>query len=353
MANALPPQLEFIHNTDLNPDDDYIASVPRLDRVLRHPALLDIFQRYDATANAMQKTLRLTGSISLWLGALALAGTTAKLLAGSLHTELPRVLLVAIEVAALGAVALALGPWFARTRRRWLTARFVTEQIRQWHFQMLLDGHTVSLAHSAPEEFERIRATRWSQFTSRLASAQGAMISFVDGEMSNTFHPVAAYRDLETGRDALRAYVDLRLQKQLAYLKLSRDKFVTRDEWSESIARWTLFSAVLLAAGQMGFVLFAIGSTDFRHVATSWIAAASIWLVTVSAAIRVYRNAMAVSQHRERYEMRWVRLVALKTALDSATRVDVKLRKMHEVEELAVEECRDFLRQMSKASYLL
>jgi hypothetical protein len=353
VTDARPPGLEFIHNTDLNPGDDYLASVPRLDRVLRHPALLDFFQRYDPTANTMQKTLRFTGTVSLWLGGLALAGSTAKLLIAALEMELPQVLIVVFEVAALVSVALALGPWFARTRRRWLTARFVSERIRQWHFQMLLDGRTVSLAHTAPEEFERIRAKRWSQFTTRLASAQGAMVSFIDGEMSETYHPVESYRDPETGQEVFRAYMDLRFQNQLAYFKFSRDKSEIRDEWSESIARWTLFSAVLLAAGQIAFVLFPTGSLERQHTVTIWIAGASIWLVTLSTAIRVYRNATAVSQQRERYEMLWVRLVALKKTFDSATRADAKLRVMHEVELLEIEECREFLRQMSKASYLL
>jgi len=35
-----------LHNTDLNPGEEYVATVPRLRLVLRHPALLNVFDHY-------------------------------------------------------------------------------------------------------------------------------------------------------------------------------------------------------------------------------------------------------------------------------------------------------------------
>lgn len=266
---------------------------------------------------------------------------------------MPTGLVLVFELSALFAVALALGPWFARTRDRWLTARFVTEQIRQWHFQMLLDGDLVSAAHALPTKFEAERSKRFAQFTSRFASAEGARISFVAGEGAELCHPTNSYKDSETSNEVFRVYLDLRFQRQLAYFKLSRHRFATRDEWSEAIARWTLFSAVMLAAAQVCFIVLSLGGEGTRHNASIWLAASAIWLVVLSATIRVYRDATAVAQHRERYDTAWVQLLRLKASFDSATSVGGRLKIMREAELLEVEECREFLRQMTRASYLL
>ena len=45
-------------------------------------------------------------------------------------------------------VVLALGPKLSGHRKRWLNGRFMTEQMRQWHFQTWLDGELVELAAS-------------------------------------------------------------------------------------------------------------------------------------------------------------------------------------------------------------
>jgi hypothetical protein len=353
MPKADSPRLEFFHNTDLNPNDAYLASVPRLKLVLRHPALLEVFEAYDNVANSMQKTLRLTGLVSLWLSVLGLTGITAKLLVAALGHEMPHALVVGFELSALVAIALAISPKFARTRTHWLTARYVTEQIRQWHFQLLLDGELVSSAYSTPEDFENTRAKRWAQFTAGLPSAEGAMMSLIDGEVAHNAHRSTPYADVTVAEEAFRAYMDLRFQRQLAYFKLSRHGFAVRDEWSESIARWALFSAILLAGAQLLIVLLPTTDAGTRHTASMWIAAGAIVFALISGAIRVYRNAIAVDLQRERYDTKWVRLVALKSEFDTGTSMRAKLKVMTEVESTLADECRQFLRQMHRASYLL
>src|SRR5205823_6231972 len=127
------------------------------------------------------------------------------------------------------------------TRTRWLAARFMTEQIRQWHFQMLLDGSLVSKAYPTPEDFEAERASRWSQFMARARNAEGAMNSFVEAESLDLRHSVKPYTDPATAEESIRAYDDLRDQTQLDYFKLKREEFAERDDWSEAFARWSIF----------------------------------------------------------------------------------------------------------------
>ena len=164
---------------------------------------------------------------SLWLGGIALSGITVKLLVTALGSKMPTALIAAFEAAALFSVAAALGPWFVNSRTKWLTARFMTEQIRQWHFQLLLDGRLVCQAARDPKLFERSRASRWAQFQeAQAANAEGSLTSFVAGAAMDFHHGVAPYDDAMTAEQVVRAYSDLRFQKQLAYFKLKREEFV-------------------------------------------------------------------------------------------------------------------------------
>jgi hypothetical protein len=354
MTDVTPADTEFVHNTDLSPGERYLATVPRVRAVLHHPALLEAFERYDRIANSKQKVFRSTGVASLWLGTVSLVGIAAELLLAALAFPAPWFVTMLFELCALASIILALGPWLARTRTRWLVARFMTEQIRQWHFQMLLDGSLVSKAYAEPDDFEAERTNRWAQFMARVPSAEGAMNSFVDAESLDLHHPIKPYTDPATAEESIRAYNDLRIQKQLDYFKLKREDFAVRDEWSEAFARWTIFSALLLTAGQFILALIrGLTKTDALDPASESIFAAAMVLVILSAVVRVYRSAVALSAQRERYDTKWVRLVALRTAWHMAGTVPKKLGLIKDVELVEVEELREFLRQMRRASYLL
>ena len=342
----------FVHNTDLDPGERYLASLPRVRTVLRFANLIELFKAYDALANSRQAVLYWTGLTSLCLAAATLAGITTELLVAALQRAVPVRLVVLFEVGAVLAIALAVGPWMANVRNKWLTARFVTEQIRQWHFQIFLDGELISQATHDEARFEAIREARWAQFQSQAANAEGTMPSFADGANIGFHHPVSAYIDDSSATEAFQAYNDLRFSKQLAYFKLKRDDFAKREEWSEYVARWTLFSAVLSAAGQLLLVLLESKGFPTGHI-RSWISAAVIGLLILNASVRVYQNGLQLSEQRERFDTKWVGLVSLKAQFDVALTTEQKLRVMRDVELLEVEELREFLKQMRRASFLL
>jgi len=352
MKDEARSNMQFIHNTDLDPGEDYLASVPRLQKVLRYPALLETFNRYNHTANRKQRVFRWTGTVSLWLGGASLIGITLELLLAAFGLVVPRhvAVLVVLEFCAASSILFSLGPWLGQTRTQWLAARFMTERIRQWHFQILLDGSLVSSAHKAGSEFESERDKRWAQFMTVAPNLEGAMRSFIDAESIDIHHPVMHFSDRATAEQSFRAYEDLRFQKQLSFFRLKREYFATRDDWSEAIARWLILSSLILVAGQLVVVI----SRHSADTPTSYsMFAAAIVLVILSAIIRVYRSALALSSQRDRYDAKWVRLVALRTAYDRTTAVDKKLELMREVEAMEVEELREFLRQLRRASYLL
>ena len=348
------PSVDFVHDTDLDPSKNYLETLPRVREVLCHPALLAEFKRYNGLANSKQTTVRRLGAASLFCGGVALVGITVELFLAARTIKPPWHTTLLFEVFAAASIVLALR---SKTRTQWLTARFMTERMRQWHFQMLLDGALVSKAKSAPIVFEEERAKRWAQFMLQAPGAQGGMNSFVDAETLDLYHPVEPYSNSATTNEVMRAYVDLRFQKQLSYFDLKREEFKLRDEWSEALARWMIFIALLLTAGQFCLTVVShwTGSLDtgsLGPVRQSMFAAA-ILLVVLSAIIRVFRSAMMLAPQRERYETKWVRLIGLRAAFDAAATVEKKLEVMREVEIVEIEELREFLRQMRRTSYLL
>jgi len=348
------PDLEFTHNTDLNPSDDYLATVPRLRRVLHRPELGGTFGAYDRVANSARKTFQRVGLVSVALASVSLLGTIAELCARALsragtwsHFSVP------LELCGVAAVLIALGLWFSRSHAKWLVARFMTEQMRLWHFQSLMDGAFIGAAAAAPDEFEKDRAVRLARFQSQTPNAVGAMSSFIDSESTRLFFEPSPYRDPSVADEVFRAYADLRISKQLAYFRLKKEEVATRDEWSEGLAKFTLFGAVLLSAGQLLLAWAGWGEAHPGQTMGTWMQAAALALVVLSAAVRVYRSALAVPVQREHYEGKWVRLVALQAQFEAARSQSAKLAVMGEFELVELEELRYFLRVMRKASFLL
>jgi len=353
MVASSSRSITFVHNTDLNPPGEYIATLPRIAPALRFDGLLKVFGQYDAIANTAQRRLHATGIASLALGSLALTGITVKLLLLALGAAMPPVLVFAVEISAVVSIALAVGPWVSRSRGRWLTARYVTESIRQWHFQLLLDGGLMTLASAGTGRFEEERTRRWNQFTASIEAAEGRMSSFVEGESTNRSFQSALAADSQIAEETCTAYRDLRFDRQLAYFRVKREHFAEYDEWSEAVAKWTLLTAVLMSAVQAGLALFEMTGGDVSHGLGAAVAAMAIWLVIVNATVRVYRNAMRLSEQRERYDGRWLQMVMLKNVFDQALGSEERVRAMRAVEDLSVDELREFLRQMRRASFLL
>lgn len=375
MSTTHTAGVEFAHNTDLYPSDEYVASMPRLDAVLRHPELWEAFQRYDNIANKSRADFRRIGRLSIVLGSIGLFGVLLKLaleafgvgshsgVAGSDGVTIPsdmrpiqwlEFLLITAEGAALSSILLAIWPRTRRLRREWFTARFMSERIRQWHFQVLLDGALVRRAKRDPRAFEEERAKRWSRFMSSAPTAEGGANAFLEGQELGLYHAVTEGGDGATDADVCRAYVDLRFDKQQAYFQHKREEYKALENSTEAVATWTLGSALVLSAAQL--VLFLVARCDvgeLPHVAGTALSTTAGLLIVLSLVVHVYRSAHGIPQHRERYESCFLRLIALRAAFDSAPAMDARRALVAEVEATLVEEMRGFLRQMRETSFLL
>jgi hypothetical protein len=126
-------------NDDLltNPGDiDYVTrQYPWLIPILDHPDLRDLFRQFDKQANTAKSRVRFLGPFAITCGATSLISTATQ----TLWESVPHSRAIALVLEFLGLLAafvatgtLWLGPW----RNQWLEARFMTERLRQWHFQL-------------------------------------------------------------------------------------------------------------------------------------------------------------------------------------------------------------------------
>lgn len=342
----------YIHNTDLHPPADYLATLPRLRSVLESPPSADIFASYDTLAGSAQARAFRLGMASLLLAVIALLGSGAQLLAHALGYEPLHAVGIPLELCGLTAVVMAVGPWFSRARNQWLTARFVTEQIRLRHFQCFLDGALMSQAVTDQTGFEQERERRAARFRAQIPNAEGVLNSFVDSEVSDLHVIPSLPADPIVAEELFQAYLDLRIEKQLAYFKYKKEHFTELDDWSEGLAKYTLFTALILSVSQLGLAAAPAGTPAWSTAGICLLGSALI-IACVSAGVRVYRSALAIPVQREHYESKWVRLFALRARFVAAPDGAARLAAMTEFEHVELEELRYFLRQMRRTSYLL
>lgn len=344
---------DFTHNTDLFASDAELSHFDPVAAVLRYPAALQLFQEYDAAAAGARRRTLLLGYFAVALGAIALYGAVAELFLPSLGYALYPASIVVLELCGFASVACGVAVRFEGNRNRWLIARFMTEQIRQWIFQSLLDGEYVSLAGASPSAFEVERERRWNELVATARIAKGAMATFVDGNLPGLHHQRTSYHDPGMAAVALRAYNDLRFDRQLAYLRVRRDSLLNLDRSTEALSRWALFTALILATVHTTLALLAFGIHPVAPAILHSCAAAALCLAVSSAMIHACRSGLAISEEYERCESKWTRLLVLQSQFRTATTVEAGLEIVSEAETTLVDELREFVRQHRNASFLL
>jgi hypothetical protein len=177
------------------------------------------------------------------------------------------------------------------------------------------------------------------------------MNDFLNADDFELFVQPSVCPDAGLARQILEAYRALRLEFQAGYFSLKRQMLHTIDIWTNSIAKFSLLAAGVLALVEVILLL--------RHEAgheskVGWfIAALALSAALVSAAVRVVRSAKAISEESERYTSKWVVLKILAERLRREADPQEQLDCMIETERVCVEELREFIRTFNKADYLL
>jgi hypothetical protein len=179
---------KFNNDLLLHPEDLPTARMlyPELADTLYHPQLVAYFKEFDDQANNAKHKSRRLGTWAILLGGTAIAMAAIDVAIRVLAPgEVDALLTVGLGAAACGLCSAALGAFgtlFGRRKYEWLINRFMSERIRQFHFQTLIAQLPEILAMAAVKD--------------KQASAKVSSIAEGQGEKEQKVEPaeVASFR---------------------------------------------------------------------------------------------------------------------------------------------------------------
>jgi hypothetical protein len=214
----------------------------------------------------------------------------------------------------------------------------------------MLDGAFVALGQTDPPQFERELAARWVKAKFVVLEMPGTMNDFLNAEDFELFAEPSVCPDPALAQHILEAYQYFRLDYQARYFSLKKETLHSLDVWTSSIANFSMLTAGILAVGEVIFLLiYGVEESGLGWV----IGALALSAALISASVRVFRSAKAISEETERYTSKWVLLKILAERFRKEADPAKHPECMAEMERVYVEELREFIRTFNKADYLL
>ncbi|HWA00187.1 MAG TPA: hypothetical protein VG841_07705 [Caulobacterales bacterium] len=358
----------FKFNTDLlTEENDHkmaLGAYPHVYFALNFPDLRDLFLSLDAQATATKNRSRRLGVTAVCLVALALVIAAATPLHHRLPEPGPRIIVILGAAAGIvGGGIGAFGIWFSKAKYEWLEQRYLSERLRQLHFQILiaLAGDIVKGAESRdPNAFYALRSAALERFKqhqiSPVSSKVGEMIKDECGEEQWLIK--AGETPLPDGDphldELMQAIEDLRMTHQLNYaeLKLSPESLPL---WSSPVKQVAVFSGVAFWAVatilllDIAALLGALGPEELR----GWIDIAALWLAIVALAMRALEEGFQSRREKERYRQYGSNLRLVRRRFREAKGAAEKVRALREMEDIAHEDLANFLKGNDEARFVM
>lgn len=145
------------YNNDIDVNPAFAKKFPAIADLLLHKELISKFYEFDQVARRSKLVMVRLGTISLVLGFLAILGVIAELSFTAIGGRLPGWLTISAELLGLFSILILLADrCFLRTRATYRLNCFKRERLRQWRFQLFLDGAFVESFSSNPSACRRI-----------------------------------------------------------------------------------------------------------------------------------------------------------------------------------------------------
>jgi len=339
-------------------------------------ALLDVyfletFRDIDFAAQKWKRRSRAIGLSILLVGAAGWIVGAAQPLFGGIdqHTSL-RALAVfgqpLLTVSALcGVASVVAALWAMRassSRMKWLRARFLSERLRQFHFQdLILHLHQLALAIQDPSrrtEFLASRRGRLEVFKQRfLGHAQAELdLCLEDEDAAQTWLGPLSEPELpieyETLAEFFSAYRDLRITHQINYatymLRSPRTAFDMPLRLQDRLLRTTTFAAIaFMFLANFGQALhFPLMTGTLGYVVMIWIAIAGLM-------VRALEEGLQPQREIERCESFRASCIQKREQFDQARTPAEKYAVMLAVERATYDEMRLFLKNNASAKFLV
>jgi hypothetical protein len=347
----------FNHDLLLDDEDGKAAVMrwPKVGPLIVDGELAKEFLPHELIAKALKKRVQTVGSFAVVLMVAAILGEATHLWVGE-HTPYQDALRFGAEISALlGIVCAVLASRFGPWRRVWLRNRYYTEVLRQWHFRRLLEGQAIDAAcasQAAADQYKQARNASLGALVQQLRGSAGQkMDRLVDSGFDILGRIPAPHlpKDLDTRAQVLDAYRVLRLEHQVDF---ARYKLSVEDRSWVGVSSLALVELTQQLASAT-LVLALCISFARLFVEMEWAPLAAIALVILGVGVRAWRDGLALRQEQERYQEVLYRLELAISRWDAAKSDEGGFLIAEEVEELASEELRAFLRSHDRAQFLL
>jgi hypothetical protein len=385
---------EHIFNDDLlaNAGDHKAAHelYPTIEHVLHHQELIEHFKKYNDQANLAKKTSRTWGKWAIVLGATAIVLAAVEIIV-EITAVSPWPLFIGAVAATCGVSSVAIGAFgvlLGSRKREWLHNRFVGERIRQFHFQSFIallpeivasvDGHGDKAAN-AKAEFESSRRKLFLQFKNEFEHNLDGQFTSVIGpygeadwwlhKSERTFSPANHERELEP---LFIAYRHLRIKHQLGYANFklqSEDKIfsampVRQAEILENISKagiaWLLLihvSVLVIVLSAFGILVLGVPLVSAIGDAASLISivfsVTIIVIAVVALSARAFQQGLQPEREIERYQQYRSAVQSILEQFDEADTSSQKIRVMRQMERVAFDEMRNFVRTHERSSFAM
>jgi len=373
-------------------NDDLLANDGDLDRVrarypclvpvLHDPELIAYFAQYNVRADAAKAKSRVSGKWAIVLGAVAIALAAVEIASWSLALKgLPLLIGGVAAVCGLCSVGIgALNVLFGARKRDWLHSRFMSERIRQFHFQgliarlpqiiTLLEAEGERAAQSQDnyrQESRRLLDIFRDRFEGRVdAKFTSAIGPYGDRDL--WLHEPDETPALREHRDALAplfaAYRELRIQHQLDYTnyKLGGDHAlfstmpVRQTEVLENLSKAGIAWLLLIHAAVLAVVLIEVTAAPFGHaesIISVVFCVAIIVIAVVALAARAFQQGLQPEREIERYQQYRSAVQGILEQFDESDLPSQKVMAMRRMERVAFDEMRTFLITNDRSSFAI
>jgi hypothetical protein len=347
----------FTETDRANAQELYGKIYPALD----HPELRAVFAPIDEEANAAKRRSRISGFAAVVLVAGAFLGVTAG--EAFLHDR-NWLLLVSGVSAAFSVAGVLLGTFgvlFAKSKHNWLVNRFLTERLRQFHFQTLIQlaPDIVKAAGSGQwDAFLRERAIRLAAFKEDVIKRPLPLINALleDAEQDAWLFPYSEPTLVEDENTALlfQAYRRLRIRRQIAFAdyKLQTTRRVLSPFPLDQAGRLAGIAMACVFGLFLLHLLTPINLT-YSKVPSEVLSFAAVATAILALAVRTLEEGLRPGREVERYRAYQSALRAIEHRFCENDAPASKLKAMAALETLSFTEMINFLKSNYEARFVM
>ncbi len=375
--DARPPISEGgrVFNDDLllnSGDLEYAANqFPEAIHLIDHPELRETFKKYEKVANGARAKVRLLGLLAVAFGTISLLSAVTEPFWHRMKSE--AILTIVFELCGMLAAVIAggslwLGPW----RKQWLESRFMTERLRQWHFQFLIrKGLEIDpiFFHPDTKTLQTFKAIRKKCFDEFLHDYEGKLDSrmeslvndpdFSSDWLHRTQTPFSA-NSIAIGH-IYEIYRRLRFNQQYDYVTYKLSESTDRPLWQ--FLKWPLLRQETAIRGCVSFCFIAallcsviVIVNRYFEIESSWgfyLGSATLGIAIVGISLRTIQDGLGITKDIERYRDYRGKVRRSLLLFEATNDQQEKLEIMEDMEIAVVDELRGFLRTHQNAVFAL